>query len=287
MDEGNLGRVVVFYLLRVDSEWCSNFSRFWKSYTIFESSMQHDLVVGIKGPKDLSRAIAQAEHHVASKGICWVSLPDSGFDLGAYARISRRFPDRYICYLNTHSEIAADNWLLNLMKPMQIDPNAISCCTASYSSLHDDRLTPIKFDSCIIKAGFRRIYEFLKIKTYRASPNNFPRFPNPHFRTNAFLANSNFLIGYFNNYCLPKNKRDCHEIESGSYSLTKFAERREIMIVIVNRKGRMYPLSESKIAGVFRDPYQELVTIKDNQTRLFSSKNMSEKIRLRWKTWGN
>jgi hypothetical protein len=91
----------------------------------------HDLVVVLKGfPAGASDAAA----HLLSLNATTIAISDEGIDISAYAVAARQLPHRRIAFLNTFSEIAADDWLLKLQRPFNHPSVGAAGATGSYES---------------------------------------------------------------------------------------------------------------------------------------------------------
>lgn len=123
----------VVYLAR-HADGITAFRRFARSYGQLPAGVAHDLVVIYKGfncakDADAARAVFEGLSHIA------ISVPDVGFDIGAYAEASRRVSHEYLAFLNTHTEILAPNWLSHLhAHAVRADTGAVGAM-GSYESI--------------------------------------------------------------------------------------------------------------------------------------------------------
>lgn len=112
MTVGRDRRVAVVYLARA-ADGLASFERFAASYRAFPAGTSHDLVVLYKGfatslEAEAARAVFADLPH---RGL---ALDDGGFDIGSYLEAAERLDHDALCFLNTHSEIAAPGWLAAL-----------------------------------------------------------------------------------------------------------------------------------------------------------------------------
>lgn len=126
-------RPAVIYLARAADGFAA-FSRFADSYRRHEAGVAHDLVVlfkGFAGPSELANA------RVAFQGLAYleIELLDEGFDIGSYLEACGRLEQDVVCCLNTHSEIAAPNWLGHLVAQLSRDSVGLVGPMGSYESL--------------------------------------------------------------------------------------------------------------------------------------------------------
>ncbi len=81
-----------------------------------------------RGKSTLDKVLKRAFPH-------FVSVSDDGFDINAYAKAAAQLPHRYVVFLNTFSEIAADGWLRKLHSAFADQSVGIAGGTGSYESL--------------------------------------------------------------------------------------------------------------------------------------------------------
>lgn len=125
----------VVYLAR-EADGIAALRRFATSYRSHSPGLSHDLVIIYKGFRqqlDLNeaRSAFQGIEHLA------IELPDVGFDIGAYFESAKRVSNRYLIFLNTHSEIAANEWLAALSRYGLAEGVGVAAAMGSYESLQD------------------------------------------------------------------------------------------------------------------------------------------------------
>ena len=127
--------VAVVFLARI-AEGVDAHKRFARSYLNWDPGVDHDLVVVQKGDtKDRDAQSFQAAFEGIERRT--IDVPDEGFDMGAYAATANRLSNRYVVFLNTHSEIAAPNWVANLLRFARRDDVGIAAAMGSYESIRD------------------------------------------------------------------------------------------------------------------------------------------------------
>jgi glycosyltransferase involved in cell wall biosynthesis len=111
---------------------------------------------------------------------------------------------------------------------------------------------------------------------------NFPRFPNPHIRSNVFMLRRDL----FNAVPLPgDSKIGCCEFESGRDGLSRAALSRGLKLLVVGADGRGYDLDEWPLSDTFRLGRQNNLLAHDNQTRAYTDMSKAEKLSHRIMTW--
>ena len=156
--------------------------------------------------------------------------------------------------LNSSSEILSPHWLYKLAANLSIPDVGMVGATASYESL-----------------------AFLN----RA----FPKFPNIHIRTNAFMIARALFCNLTKGVAIA-DKMDAHLLESGPDSLSQQVLSMGKEILVVGRNGRGYSPPLWPTSGTFRLGNQENLLISDNRTRQFSSTSPGEKEFTVHRTWG-
>ncbi|MBV9983673.1 hypothetical protein [Bradyrhizobium sp.] len=246
--------VAVGFLLRgADANWLNSAHRFLASYRAHPAGHLHEPHVMLKGFSD-EVALADIAEHFREEGFAVRHLDDDGFDIMAYTRWARELPSDYICVLNSHSEILADNWLSKFMRNLVRNGIAMASATASFESLGN--IWP-----------------------------EFPRFPNVHLRSNAFCIRRELFIQAAGDARI-KNKFDAFFFESGPKSITAKLLAAGKRVAVVGRDGRAYGPRYWPFSGTFRQGTQSNLLVADNVTRTYDEADLSEKVRLAGMTWG-
>lgn len=113
---------------------------------------------------------------------------------------------------------------------------------------------------------------------------DFPAFPNPHIRTNAFIIRRKDLLAH--GFPTHKTKMDCCRFESGEHSLTASLRRKGLRPILVGANGKGYDLHEWADSGCFRSGAQHNLLVTDNHTRAFAAMSEAEKQAINVMTWG-
>ncbi|MAU27549.1 MAG: hypothetical protein CMH45_09115 [Muricauda sp.] len=242
----------VLYIARgLDNDAGSKIARFVRSYTNFNAGLDHHLCVIVKGYSDEETKrrhldlFSGTNHSVYETG-------DDDFDVGAYASAAKTIKSRYVCLLNTNSQIMSNNWLAKLAVNLT-DEVGIVGATGSFEAL-------------------------------RATHPDFPSFPNIHIRSNGLLIRREHAVRF-----LPERVSDkmaAWRVESGLKSLTRHILDLGLTVLVVGRNGRGYAPSEWPVSCTFRQGLQENVLIHDNQTRSYEVAHYQDKIHMSKSTWG-
>jgi hypothetical protein len=112
----------------------------------------------------------------------------------------------------------------------------------------------------------------------------FPAFPDPHLRTNAFVIDRRLLLRL--NVGRLREKTDTYAIESGRRSLTRQVQRTGGRVVVVGRDGRSYAPEQWAQSRTFWQSSQENLLIADNQTYTYQHGDMELRRMLSAHAWG-
>lgn len=154
--ESAVHSIGVVYLARgADADWRVNLERFARSYILCPSGLEHSFYIIFKAFSSVADLV-WARKVFSEISYSPIFLDDTGFDIGAYAKWALLISDSYICMLNSSTELLGQNWLRKLNVNLMLENVGLVGATASYESL-------------------------------RGLDFAFPRFPNPHLRTNAIM----------------------------------------------------------------------------------------------------
>lgn len=283
--------------------------RFLASYRSCAAGGGHRLLLALKGfPTEVE--IRRCVDDVAAQGVDaeHVVLPDDGLDLTAYARVVRsRRADRY-CFVNSYSRILSDDWLAHLNAALDAPGVALAGATGSWTSQQDYRRYHLGLPS-----GYRSVFVdrestrqgFLELTRQRnpgkrdlgraafklaaavdlaRDARTFAPFPNPHLRTNAFIARSSTLkeLG------MPqvRSKRDAYRLESGTNSITRQILRRGERVVVVDRAGAIHDPDQWDATATFWAERQQNLLVADNQTDDYEKADPAVRALLSRLAWG-
>lgn len=191
----------------------------------------------------------------------WIyQISDDGFDLTAYGKTLKRFPDfDYYCCLDSWSVILCDNWLLNFFKALEGNKAGIAGATGSHESFFSN--TPHK------------IWNWLF----------FGPFPNPHIRTTGFMMPGTIMKQVWPRFT--PAKRIAYMAESGRNSITNKVRRLGRDAVVVNKSGQAFSPNAWRDSFTYRAGEQQLLMIADKQTNLFATASPEGRRRQSWAAW--
>ncbi len=112
----------VVYLYRF-VEGATPVRTFLNSYRAHPAGLEHDLHVILKGFPD-RQALAAARALFGSLPINTIEVDDTGYDIGSYVAAAKSVANRKLLFLNTFSEILADNWLAHFDRALNMPGRA-------------------------------------------------------------------------------------------------------------------------------------------------------------------
>ena len=115
---------------------------------------------------------------------------------------------------------------------------------------------------------------------------DFPKFPNPHVRSNGFVMLRDRFCEIGKTYSMI-HKADANLFESGKNSLTRVILQLDLSALVVGKNGVAYEVNDWGNSNTFRQKNQSNLLIADNHTRAFDAMNESTKLFFKVITWHN
>ena len=260
-------------------------NRFLQSYQQFPAGAAHQLVFLINGVNEENDATPFIEEINQWNIPYEVFFKKKGQDLEAYAWIAPQLISDYIMFLNSSSQIKATAWLEKMTRHLNHTTPALIAPTASNMSYYDAVFEnhSWKWNAGLNVAQNIATYKLL-LKALFYWRWLFPRFPNPHIRTSAFLIERQLLLKL--NIGKVSKKIEAYRLENGYHSITRRLQKMGHPILIVDNAGKAYPINQWKNAGVFWTGNQENLLISDKQTEMYEGADEATKIRLNQQAWG-
>jgi len=286
------------------------FTRFLDSYRRHPAAAEHELVLVFKG----FAGDAAVESHLAlASGLRArsLSVPDDGFDLGAYWRAARELPHRRLLFLNSFSVILADGWLESLAAALR-DPSVGAVAASGswgsqashmryglglggpYARVFADRESTQRVFAELASRGDQeqaargragRVAGALHIATTIARQTiGFAQFPAPHLRTNGLLIERERWLEICRS--APRDKLAAHRMESGRRGFTARLRRDGLDVVVVGRDGRVHRSEQWPDSSTFWQGDQQNLLIGDNQTDSYRTGDALRRRVLSGYAWG-
>lgn len=233
--------------------------RFVASYRAHPAGAAHRLLVVWKDRGDGDSRIASVLDGVEADVL---DAPAGLRDLGAYRYAAERTGEPHVCFLNSHSEILADDWLGTMFARLRQPGVGLVGATGSFES--------------VSSAGPRPLRPLLR--------RYFEPAPNPHVRTNAFMLPRDLLLSL--DWPLVKRKWQALRLESGRHSITRQVMERGLETLVVGRDGRGYRPDEWPRSGTFRSGDQGNLLVADNRTRQYAEADPEFRRLLAAYAWG-
>jgi hypothetical protein len=248
---------------------------FLRSYREHPSGEDHELVIllngaGAGGSGEQEWAMLLAEMSGTQHRLLELERPL--LDLAAYAEAARRLDQERLCFVNSYSTILLDGWLGLLARALAEPGVGLAGATGSWESQAE---------------WFRgRVRHWpQQLAGLRAARRDYPRFPNPHLRSNAFIVQRSSLLEM--GLEAVRDKRGAYVLESGRRSITRRVEEAGLSAVVVGRDSRVYDVEQWPASRTFRSGDQENLIVADNQTRDYQQASAMLRRRLARASWGD
>lgn len=232
-----------------------NARRFVDSYRAHPAGIEHRLLAVFAGPEEdrapFHEAFAAVEHERLDLGL--------GMDLAHYRTAVERSPADAYCFVNTVTEVLADDWLGLMARALAGDGVGMVGTTGSYESPNAVRPGPLR----------------------RMRPG-FEAFPNPHLRTNGFAMKRGLIEQL--DWPSRMTRGQTVALEGGSRSLTRQVRGRGLQTLVVGRDGA-YPPERWRQSRTFRHGEQANLLLGDNRTRHYLEGGRVARFGLAWLAW--
>lgn len=252
------------------------FRNFIRSYRTFDAGADHTLMLALKQfDSDADFLPYQSE----LSGIAYeiVHVPDRGHDIGSYLVIARVAEFQTYCFINSKTELNAANWLKKLMDQHHANLGGITGATGSWQSLASDALKYETHRRPAVLMNARRVLGYLRLR------RRFPKFPNPHIRTNVFVVGRVSLLSLeFGNI---GSKDDTWQLESGRNSISRQIEAQGGALLIVDSKGQSWRPENWAESGTFWQDDQQGLLARDRQTRIYEAANSAAQAAMTAEAW--
>lgn len=289
---------------------------FLRSYRAHPAGIEHELVVLLNGVGVEERPSLLAELDGVSHRV--LELPQPVQDLAAYRYASEHLEHERLCFLNSHSEILAPDWLLKLGEALDQPDAGLVAATGSWASTRSWVLHAYFFPTPyrgvvpprrVAREQFlaielerdtgqaqgkdehpsRSLVESLLAK-WRTLPDmpkqllGYGGFPAAHLRTNAFMLKRS-TYGRLRRQPI-NSKADAYALESGRHSLTQQIQHMGLRTLVVDRDGNTYDQQQWPASRTFWQGDQERLLVADNQTRSYARGGADRRWLLSTFAWG-
>jgi hypothetical protein len=193
-----------------------------------------------------------------------LDAPSGTLDLGTYRWVVESAGDAgRLCFTNSNSIVRAHGWLGMLDRALCEEGVGIVGVAGSLESLYS-------------AAPF-----FLKP---RRRPD-FPPFPNPHLRSNAFAISRELALSL--EWPAPVGKLEAWRLESGNRGITRQVLQGGLQALVVGRDGVSYPPERWHASRTYCSGAQDNLMVSDNRTREFEDAGSRRRLALELMTWGS
>lgn len=235
---------------------------FVQSYRARPAGQDHELLVVFNGFSDTA-ALDAARGELDDVAHVELRLSQPLQDLAAYRAAAEHASGAHaLCFLNSHSELLVDGWLALLDEQLRAPRVGIVGATGSHESAFSAAPRPLK----------------------PLRGRQFPPFPNPHVRTNAFMLVRDRMLAL--DWKVGRAKSSAHQLESGLRSITRQLLANGLEARVVGRDGRGYAPDAWAESRTFRAGGQTNLLVADNRTRQYDDADPARRAELARMAWG-
>jgi hypothetical protein len=267
-------------------EGMGKFQAFINSYVKFPAGLGHELIIIFKDATD--EEVMPYRELLQNLGIAYRPVFfKGGFDISAYYYAASVVDTEYVVFFNTKSIILADRWLEKMYAGFVAYPKTgVVGCTGSRESLYNTLYSDNKWAWDKEKpfgVNYRK-YKLLIKGFFYWRFFVYKPFPNPHFRSNAFMIPRDHFLN------LKKveitSKFSATRFESGRNSASIQLWKLGYEVLLVDKYGNLFKPDDWEKSNTYRSGGQVNLLVSDNQTRNFDRAPDNEKKRLTKLTWG-
>jgi hypothetical protein len=261
---------------------------FVRSYRAHDPGAEHELVIvlnspsapaaaGAEGATAASAARAAGERETLLSELDGVehrliALEQPVLDLAAYGLAARELTHGRLCFLNSYSVILTDDWLARLERALEEPRAGIAGASGSWESQAE-----------WVRGKAR--YWPLQLARLPGARRDYPRFPNPHVRTTAFIAERDQILDLRLEGA--HDKRDTYLLESGHDSITSRIRARGRRALVAGRDGEVYDVEDWPRAHTYRSGEQRNLIVADKRTSDWEFASPRLRRRLSRDAWGD
>ena len=236
----------------------SYLKKFLKNYKKYKSGYDHELLIcfkkfkNIKNIKNWSKIVTFKFTKFIDKEI------ENDFDIGSYFRIAKKYNNRKILFLDTHTVPLVNNWLYFFIK--NYEKNSVVGATGSYASI----------PSIFFEFYFKQHTKFQQLRWGLQHMLKVKLFPNPHIRTTGFFMSAmDFLSLTFDKNKLTK-KIETNYFEGGRNGMSQQLISRGFKLFIINSDNKKFLIPDWPKSQTYCCKNQEKLIFGDNRTNEYA-----------------
>jgi hypothetical protein len=255
---------------------------FLRSYHAHPAGAEHELVIVLNGAESeptraasggagarAGREALLAELRVVEHRLIVPERPL--LDLPAYGLAARQLQHERLCLLNSYSTVLVEDWLGRLARALGAPGVGLAGATGSWESQAE-----------WVRGKLR--YWPYQLAGVRRARREYPRFPNPHIRTTAFMLDRLLLLEL--GLERAADKHATYLLESGRRSVTRQLEERKLRPVVVGRDGVAYEVEDWPQSATYRAGGQRNLLVADRRTNDWERASPRLRRRLSDDAWG-
>ena len=246
--------------------------KFLKSYEVFPSGYDHDLLICFKSFKD-SQKVSDWSKKIPYQFIKFYDEEKiNDFDIGSFFRVADKYKDRHILFLNSWARPNVKNWLKFFMD--HYDEKKLIGAFGSYDSLPSN-LFNFAFTHSKIKQIIWGIKHLRNVKLY----------PNPHIRTSAFFINAKDFLELKIDRAKLITKTKTFYFESGRKGMSNQLLEKGFELILVNSDNKSFEIKDWAYSETYCQKNQKKMIIADNRTDFYTYSDKNEQKISRKLNW--
>ncbi|QYE35952.1 hypothetical protein KZX46_08430 [Polymorphobacter sp. PAMC 29334] len=271
-----MAEIAITYIAR-GAHGIETVEKFIAAYSLYPARCSHDLIFLMKNWQADQRD--EVEQLAASCGASTIDVPETGFDWSAYFQAARMLSHKNLCLLNSHARPQVDGWLALLAAALASPDVVMAGATGSWET---PRWSPLPGASRLARAR----HHLARIQLTRFL-TRFPKFPNPHLRSNGVLVSRSAFSRFGAIRCEPRTKEQALILESGRSGLSRHLCARGGQLVVAGADGQIFSPTQWPHSNTFRTNNQNNLIIADNRTDQFLTSEPGFRQLLTQLAWGS
>lgn len=252
----------------------SYLKKFLENYKKFNSGYKHELLICFKKFKNI-KSINKWSKIVPFKFTKFIDKEiKNDFDIGSYFRVAKKYRNRKVLFLDTHTIPLVKNWLFFFIK--NYEKKSVIGATGSYASI----------PSIFFEFYFKQHTKFQQLRWGLQHMLKVKLFPNPHIRTTGFfMSAADFLSLTFDKNKLTK-KIETNYFEGGRNGMSQQLISRGFKLFIINSDNKKFLIPDWPKSQTYCCKNQEKLIFGDNRTNEYAAANKEIRKKLRKIVWG-
>jgi hypothetical protein len=289
----NFGIVYLCRGIDIDHQDIIDFSvSLEKNLLALEPNYRYKIYIIFKGWEEKKHINPKYFFSNIKKKISFFDFSDDGFDLGTYFKVLKYVDEEYIYFFNSTSRIIDDNFFkfsINAMLDKKLGllgwAGSFGTLRPSIKKIFFKLKINININKNFMNAIKNLLIDIIAFPYHLYLYKNFPKFPNPHVRSNAFLIKKDLYEEFSKISKYSETKIESCELESGKNGLTKFVQKKGYDVKVINSKNKIFDIRECDKSETWRTGDKQHVLVADNGTLSYEKMPISRKLFKEYSAW--